>query len=283
MALARCHDCGREISTSAAVCPHCGRSTALAARQAAAVVWGQAGAGLFGLLVLMGIIWYLGSKCSPNADGSNRAVPTSTGRAPSGPDDEARESIAMLTRYEPSSAACFKVRIARDNCMADAKSFPALLTCVEPLEEASVEMAEATSAMPRTAVSPCAREIETAYRDWILVNVKHQHDLLAWVRKKKAPLVAVLRQGSFGDSCSRDPGLCDMPSADVQSYGPGATPPVNRIECTKRLFECPWPVGNVCWSNKIYDRVTGRLNGQVIVAKTGTVLVDTGRRRAAPE
>jgi len=75
MALAKCRECGKEISTEAKVCPNCGKTNPTSAR-----VMSTAGAlGCFGLIVVMALI---GSLSSSGSSGYAAGKPSAADVAP---------------------------------------------------------------------------------------------------------------------------------------------------------------------------------------------------------
>lgn len=86
MALTKCRECGKEISTEAASCPHCG-----APMKTAAPKNSNTGMGCLGVIVLIAIIGWAVNSCTssdaPPANGRSSASASGDGGSQCKPDD----------------------------------------------------------------------------------------------------------------------------------------------------------------------------------------------------
>lgn len=295
MALLTCADCGRQVSDAAAACPGCGRPAAPGAQPArvAPAPASSAAAGPVGIVFVVGsgifLAWcalrtptrptITGATTTQAPDPAAAAAPaTANGEGPEtlAPDDAAKDVATVLRANYPLS--CKSVGAGNDwaKCHDVTKGFENVLRCAQ----AARAKAKAAASKPpgETARSTCGKTIASASRGVVVATAKMFDDLVPWLEKHRAQLAGPMANGSLQDACESI--TCDdEPSESLPAYADASYRHVMDVECTKSLFRCGPATDNVCWINKVADRLglacdatENKTDSPLFVRATGTTI-----------
>lgn len=258
MPLVSCQDCQFQVSDSAPACPRCGRPLPPAAAAAQR--------GLVASLLIVAVcggIFYAFSLSLCNSMKSSSPTAPSIAIAPhpgSVANDEARDAVRALRVFWPiGDEAATGASQKFDHCHDDLKGFANLERCVD---EVVSEAAAAEAKLPPAPIAKlaCGKDIEAAHREYVPAAHRFTSDFLAWLRANKKRLAPAMAAKTLPDASEAFEDLWSTRpmEGDEDRYGKrwGASyARVMNVECTKTIFTCPLPVGNVCWINKVAKRL----------------------------
>ena len=267
MALLKCVDCGREVSDAAPVCPGCGHP---ASPRPAASSAASGAAGPVGILLVLGagalFVWCeLRPSTRDNAPApptiaasppvvTPPAAPVDAGEAAEvlPPDEAAKDVAIVLKGTYPLSCKAAGATSDWATCHDETKGFDNVLRCAKAAQtKARSVVARVPSDTPR---STCGKAIATASRGVVMTAAKMLDDVVAWLEKHRAQLMGPMANAALSDAC--DAVNCDdMPNEFTAPYEGASYARVMGVNCTKTLFQCGTAADNVCWINKVADRL----------------------------
>ena len=258
MALATCPDCAAQVSDAAPACLRCGRPLPAAAAQA----WRAAAVSLVIAAVSCGVLYVLAqSMCTAMKPSSAQTEPPSvvSPKADATANDEAQDAVKALRAFWPigrEAAAAASEKF--DHCHDDLKGFTNLERCISEIVS-TVTAAEGKLPPAPVARLPCGKDIEAAHRQYVAAARRFQTDFLAWLRANKGKIAPAMAAKTLPDASEAFEDVwAKKPMENDDHYGDqwGASyGRVMNVECTKQLFACPLPTGNVCWINKVAGRL----------------------------
>jgi hypothetical protein len=198
-------------------------------------------------------------KSTPPAP-SSAAAPTSTAvsapPAPQHPDELAAIDVVRVLRAHYKTAQDIgSPDFAIAGCNDKSNGYQALVDCSTPHVEA-IKAISAKATPAGVATSPCGKELETALATFITMTTTYNIDHYRWLLDSKARLAPAMAGKNVSDACERLGKFCDTRPRNYQpKYAKASTfEPIMSVNCVKTLFQCG-PAGNVCWVNKIADRL----------------------------
>jgi hypothetical protein len=279
MALVTCPDCSKEISDAAPTCPGCGRpaQAAVAQRLPRAAAphsptstnqVGPIGAALVvGGAVVIG--WWMLRKpeaavasepSPPTLSADAPVVPAAPAPSPTKteapevlhPEAAATDVAAVLRAVHPLACAAAGSNNDWAKCHDETKGFDNALRCAQT---ARAKAKAASAKLPADgARSTCGKTISSASRGVVTTTVKMFDDLVAWLEKHRAQLAGPMANATLQDACESM--TCDDEPSDIlPAYEAASYARVMDVSCTKTLFQCGPAVDNVCWINKVADRL----------------------------
>lgn len=224
------------------------------------------------------LAWYcavtslLGGACAHE----NKVAPTESATKTPPEETEAADAVQVIRRLYPLGQSIGAEDWKWATCHDETKGYTALLACERGVSQRIADLAKS---LPPEAIATqaCGRTIEAAHRQYIQGQAAFHADHLAWLERLKPKLTVPMAGKSQSDAC--DEKLCaDEPHDFQPKYGApdGANyGHVNSVECVKELFDCAPPTGNVCWINKVANRLgvgPEPKPGAVTVKATGAIV-----------
>ena len=193
-------------------------------------------------------------------------------------DVEAEDTARTVTRLFPIRCEAGHADWDWAGCHDEAVGYAKVLECAMR-NQARAAAAKARLPTSEVAQSPCGRIVEKAVRDQAEATDRYMGDMVAWLKGSKTLLARKLSGKSLTDGCDGDcPGKPESfaPAYERKSIGE------EEMACTKALFECGPPKGNVCFVGKVAARLGAACNPAENHTDSPLFASATGRRLAAP-
>lgn len=192
------------------------------------------------------------------------------------PDEAAKDVASVLRATYPLSCKAAGANNDWATCHDETKGFDNVLRCAQGARAKAKALASRIPA--DTARSTCGKTIGAASRGVVTSTAKMLDDLVAWLEKHRAQLVGPMATAALSDAC--DTVNCeDMPSEFAPAYEGASYRHVMEVECTKTLFQCGTARDNVCFINKVADRLglscdptENKTDSPLSVRTTGTAI-----------
>ena len=258
MALVVCPDCLAQMSDAAPACLRCGRPTMTQAQpfagSARAPTQPSAGQSIGSIVLVLFLGWggYSFYSCYSAVTAPTAAKVTPAPRAAA--DADANDAMRAIVSAYPVACAAQKAESAWAKCHDKTKGYDAVLKCARDC--ASIATDAATRLPARIAKLPCGTTIEQSCAGVVTTSATFFPEVVAWLEKSKAKLSPKLSGKSLYEACGDAEGLCDdEPEESSEKYQALGWGNVMGVDCTKALFQCGIDKENVCWINKVADRL----------------------------
>lgn len=168
------------------------------------------------------------------------------------PEPAARDTAAAIRAFYPLGCRSGKASADWGACHDETKGFNNVLRCAHA---ARALTRSAAAGLPATTPqSACGREVASANRTVVMASVKLYEDLVAWLEKNRGKLTPALANQSLSDACA-EAGCDDKPSEFDATHSDASYAGIMGVQCTKALFQCGRAANNVCFINKVADRL----------------------------
>ena len=222
------------------------------------------------LCAVFALVFSLGCEKDPVTNPQDApAAPTTP--PPSADDAEADDAVRVLRVYYPIGRAVGDEDWRSAGCFDRTVGYEELAACIESVAS-KIRGYAATMPDGPLARYACGHEIETVHRAYVTAQAAFRSASYDWLKANRARLEPRMRTKPLHGACSGQKFCESRPliGADPWSFETGWDS--SRIKCTTVLFECLPGHGNVCWVNKVADRLglgKDRHPGPLLVKSTG--------------
>jgi hypothetical protein len=147
-------------------------------------------------------------------------------------------------------------------CNDTLKSYKALIDCYRA-SLAEIQHAQGLMRQAHPAKYPCGQEIQRVSEAYVGDLLKHHSAYVDWLNQAPPAGRAAIQGRTIRDVCRSNKKMCEGEPLLEASFST-----VNDVQCTKEMFLCTPPYDNVCWINKVADRLA-RNDGTLFVRATG--------------
>jgi hypothetical protein len=220
--------------------------------------WPLAAIGGGGPLVIltMGI---LTGREEPVSSGPSGLVPVPAEPSRSAP---ALDAARVIRSYYEAARGVSAADWTSAGCQDESIGFKNLADCEASAAERMLKIGES---LPVPAAKfDCGQEIERKSLAFIRAQVADHNAFLTWLTSSRAKLSRAMSGRTLQQACRQHPAVCEQRPISLTSLDV-----LNSVECTTDLFVCLPGRGNVCWINKVADRLRDRSNGTLLVRATG--------------
>lgn len=178
--------------------------------------------------------------------------------------NEADDTVGALSAFYPAACQAAAVRRQVAQAVEPETGKCAYDSIVAAVEQGETSMRNLQAALPKEkAQTACGKMVEANVKKDVTATLAFLNELREWMRaNEKAAKRKIVADNKLAGSV---PGA---PMAPIAEYAwdpktdPSGTKPVRRgtynqndYECTKALFQCGQAADNICWVNKVVERL----------------------------
>lgn len=168
---------------------------------------------------------------------------------------EARDTAAVIIDVYPKACRAAEADSKWVACHDDVKGYAASLKCIEAAVALAHNAAQSFKSPPSS--SPCGKNVAAAATSMVTTMPLFLDDFIVWMKSNRKQLEPAMAGKTLSDVCSGGVDCSQQPTGGPGSdkYEKASWATISGVECTKDLFQCGRFKDNVCWINKVADRL----------------------------